>query len=53
MLEPSNKQANPKDEDVSKEVKPDCQPAPDGDGYVVRAILHDQAFFGVFDSSVL
>ena len=29
MSEPSGKQANPEDEDVSKEVKADCQPALD------------------------
>ena len=44
MSEPSSKQANPEDEDVSKEVKSDCQPALDRDGHVVRAILHVQNF---------
>jgi hypothetical protein len=53
MSEPSGKQGNPEDEDVSKEIKPDCQPALDGDGHVVRAILHVQTFFGIFDCSVL
>ena len=53
MSEPSSKQANPEDEDVSKEVKPDCQPALDRDGHVVSAILHVQTFFGIFDCSVL
>ena len=53
MSEPSSKQANPEDEDVSKEVKPDCQPALDRDGHVIRAILQVQTFFGIFDGSVL
>ena len=53
MPEPSSKQANPEDKDVSKEVKPDCQPALDRDGHIVCAILHVQTFFRIFDCSVL
>ena len=53
MSEPSSKQANPENKEVSKEVKPDCQPALDRDGHIVCAILHVQTFFRIFDCSVL